>query len=109
MKQTINYTYIERLISVKSIIKNDKIKEIMRKFKYIPKYYFKFIKDYHEDTENVENEDLLQKQINKFVSDEFYNIKNKLEAFYNENNIDLYVEFCKEKELKNHILKIILK
>ena len=120
MKKTINYTYIGRLISVKSIIKNDKIKEIMRKFKYIPKYYFKFIKDYHEDTENVENEDLLQKQINKFVSDEFYNIKNKLEAFYNENNIDLieyYNIICRilqgegirESHFENYIKIIPLK
>jgi len=98
MKNIINYTFIERLFSVKLIIKNDKIKAIMKKFKYIPKYYFIFIKDYHEDTENIDNEEELQKQIKRFVSDQFNNIKNKLILFYNENNIELienYNNICR--------------
>ena len=89
MKFQLNYTFIDNLLSVKLIIKNDKIRKLMEKFNYIPKYYYSFIKDYHEDKEEINNVKLFESKINQFISDQFYDIKNKLISFFNENNIDL--------------------
>ena len=89
MKNILNYTFIGKLFSVKTIIKNDKIKKFMEKFNYIPKYYYSFIKKYHDDIEKVNNNELLETKLNEFASDQFYIIKNKLISFFDENNIDL--------------------
>ena len=116
----INYSFINNLFSVKSIIKNSKIKELMEKFNNLPKYYFLFVKEYHEDTIAVKKEEYLEKKINKFISDQFNTIKNELISFYNDNRINLikhYNNICRilqgesinEFDFLNFILMIPLK
>ena len=87
------YKFINNLLSVKSIIKNEKIKEMMELFDFIPKYYYLFINNYHPDIEKVEKEDDLKKKIEQFLSDRFEDLVEKLNSFFLENHIDIIKEY----------------
>ena len=87
------YKFINKLFSVKSIIKNEKIKEMMELFNFIPKYYYLFINNYHPDIKEVENEDDLKKKIEQFLSDRFEDLVEKLNSFFLENHIDIIKEY----------------
>ena len=87
------YKFINKLFSVKSIIKNEKIKEMMELFDFIPKYYYLFINKYHPDIKEVENEDDLKKKIEQFLSDRFEDLVEKLNSFFLENHIDIIKEY----------------
>ena len=120
IKSILIYKFINKLVSVKSIIENERIKEMMKLFDFIPKYYYLFINNYHQDIEKVEKEDELEKQIEQFLSDRFEDLVEKLNSFFLENNIDIIKEYnnicqilqgekLKEFELINAIQKIPLK
>ena len=93
LKNVLNYKFYKLLFSVRNIIENDEIKSLMQKFHFIPKYYYSFIKYYHEDTQNIKDNDKFQKAINSFISDKFNDIKTKLVCFYNQNNINLIANY----------------
>lgn len=120
LKNLLIYKCIDILISVKDIIKNKQIKNIMKQFNYLPKYYFLFTKNYHKDIEVVEDEQNLKNQIKKFLQDEFNELKDKLVSFFNKNNIDIIKEYniicrilqgeiIKEEFFSNYMNKIPLK
>ena len=82
LKSLLLYKYIDALFSVEKIIKNEKIKNMMKEFNYIPKYYYLFINDYHKDDEDIKDIEKLEAQIRKFFSDQFNILKDKLESFF---------------------------
>jgi len=93
LKNFLNYKFYRELFSVRSIIENDEIRALMQRFHYIPKYYYSFIKYYHEDIPNIEDNDKFQKAIKSFISDNFNDIKTKLVCFYNQNNTNLLANY----------------
>ena len=99
LKSILIYKFINHLFSVENIIKNDKIKEMMELFCFIPKYYYLFVNKYHPDDKKVENEDNLKQEINQFLSDQFDDLTDKFNSFFLENNIDIIKEY-------NNICKI---
>ncbi len=93
LKNIIIFKFLNSLFSVEKIIKNDKIKDLMKQFNYIPKYYYQFISKYHVDEKEVKDKDLLIQKINKFLFNQFETLKNKFKCFYFENNVDLINEY----------------
>ena len=93
LKSILIYKFINKLFSVKNIINNEKIKEMMELFNFIPKYYYIFINNYHPDIKKVENEEELTKKIEQFLSDRFEDLVEKLNSFFLENNIDIIKEY----------------
>ena len=66
---------------------------MMKEFNYIPKYYYLFINNYHRDDDDIKDKEKLRTQINKFLSDQFQILKDKLVSFFFENNIDILEEY----------------
>lgn len=93
LKKIIYYKFLNSLFSVENIIKNDEIKDLMKQFNYIPKYYYKFITKYHADEKEVKDENLLKQKINQFLSDQFGNLKYKLKCYFFDNNVDIINEY----------------
>ena len=87
------YKIISNLFSVEDIIKNDKIKIMMKQFNYLPKYYYLFINKYHRDEKIVQDQEELKKKINEFLSFNFKYLESKLRSFFIENNIDIKAEY----------------
>ena len=100
LKNIFLYKYISNLFSVEKIIKSNEIKNMMKQFNYIPKYYYIFINKYHKDEEKVNDEENLKKSIKKFLSFNFNYLENKLRSFYVEKGIDI-------KEVYNNICQIL--
>ena len=86
--KALNYEYLDELCSVKNIIKNKKIKEMMELFNYIPLYYTKFTSDYLKDEENLD-EKIVNEKIKKFLLFEFKYITTKMKVFFEINNINI--------------------
>lgn len=100
LKNIFLYKFISNLLSVEKIIKNNEIKNMMKQFNYIPKYYYIFINNYHKDEEKVNDEVKLKESIKKFLSFNFGYLENKLRSFYVEKGIDI-------KEVYNNICQIL--
>ena len=93
MKNIVNYEFYKPLLSVKKIIKNDEIKNLMESFSYMPKYYYLFIKHYYEDTKNIKDNNKFKNSIKNFISFTFTDIKTKLDCFYKQNRISLTANY----------------
>ena len=93
LKSILLYKFIDELFSVEKIIKNNEIKDMMKEFNYIPKYYFLFINKYHKDEKNVEHKEILMTKIDNFLSYQFQDLKEKLISFFMENDIDIIQEY----------------
>ena len=93
LKNILNYKFYNSLMSVKNIIKNEKIQKLMEKFNYIPKYYYLFINNYHEDTKKIKDNNKFQKAISDFICERFDDIKTKLVCFYQQNGINLIANY----------------
>ena len=87
------YKFLNKLLSVENIIKNAEIKDMMKLFNYIPKYYYLFTSNYHEDGDNIEDKKKLKTQIDIFLSDQYKLLKGKLNSFFLDNNIDIIEEY----------------
>ena len=93
LKSMLFYQFFKELFSVKHIIQNDEIKTLMEKFNYIPKYYYLFINNYHEDTKKIKDNNIFQKAKSNFICDIFDDIKTKLVCFYQQNGINLIANY----------------
>lgn len=100
-KKKVEIIYINNLVSIKSLVKNENVKEILKLFNYNPKSLVKY-------NEFSKKNQILDKEIlrKKFLEARYNEIKNKVDYFYTNLNRKNPYQFSHESLKGTNLIKL---